>query len=150
MSRPGNEGALRSSVFGLLLSGALLGRWGIGFVHGYQTAMQNRKAAQAITQTANEINKDLKKEVAEKGSITPGAGKDNAQKMKTALDNASKQLTGDWGNWKYNPEKKNVIFQDTSVVGQYNEYFKDMSDASKEQAQLQSKLVNLPAIASAQ
>jgi hypothetical protein len=278
MSREGNEGTLRRSILGVVISGALLGFWSVGFVHGYQTGMKNRKAAQAITQATHEINKDLTKEVAEKGSVTPSASKDNAQKMKTALDNASKQMTGDdalvaragsgymgrlqkilndytaaaqtirspsmlsmngvgqreqlaarkeavnkflaaneklmsfftkaetifreelarakvppalldatlkgyrgtadernflqvqirmtdqrignamlgmldlldsnWGNWKYNPEKENVTFQDTSAIGKYNDYVKDMNDASKEQAQLQSKLVNLPAIAS--
>lgn len=278
--RRGNEGALVRAVLGMIISGTLLGFWGVGFVRGYRMAMQNRKAAQAVAQAAKEIKQDMKKELAEKGTASPDASQAGAEKLKKAFDNASKQLTGDdalvaqagayymarlqnvvndytaaaqaiksplvfmnmngvdqreqlatrkatvnkfleanekmlsfitkaeiifreelvrakvspaaletalkgyrqtadernyltiqirmddqrignamlgmldlldsnWGNWKYNPDKKNVIFQDTDAVAKYNEYFKDMTAAGKEQAKLQSQLLSLPAVASA-
>ena len=264
----------------MIVSILLLGIWGMNFVHGFQTALQNRRLANSINQTVTEQNESLKKEIAQKGAIGPDAGNNATQKMKSAFDKASQQMTGDdalvaragsaylgklqalltdytawrgslksqsvlnmsevsqreqlaarketvnkfmganeklmafftkaedvfrdemvrlqlpsarieaelkgyrrtaidrnslilkirmtdrqlgtamlgmldtldasWGNWRYSPEKKNVIFQDTSVVKKYNAYFRNLKAASQEQAQLQAQLVNLPETASNQ
>ncbi len=72
------------------------------------------------------------------------------QQLGTAMLGMLDTLDTNWGNWKYSSEKKNVIFQDTSVVAKYNEYFRNLKAASKEQAELQAQLVNLPATASNQ
>lgn len=278
--RHGTEGILVRSLLGMLVSLVLLGIWGMNFVHGFRTALQNRKAANSLNQTLTEANDNLKKEIAQKGALGPDAGKDNAQKIKNAFDKASTELTGNaalaakagsayiakmqglvanytaaaqaiksppalnmsgvqrredlaakkelvnkfmdaneklmafftkaedvfrnelvrvklpaaeietelkgyrrtatdrnflilkirmtdqrigtamlgmldtldtsWGNWKYSPKKKNVIFQDTAAVAKYNEYFRNMNAAAKEQAELQAELLNLPATASTQ
>ncbi len=95
MSRYGKEGILRRSLSGLVLSAILLGIWGMAFVHGFQTALQNRKAANSITQAATEENNSLKKEFAQKGTIAPGSGQVTLKKMKSAFDQASRDMTGD-------------------------------------------------------
>ena len=280
VSRYGREGILRRSLSGLVLSAVLLAIWGMGFVHGFQTAMQKRRAANPIIEAVTEQQDHLKKEFAQKGAIGPDDNKDVVKKMRAIVDSASHDLTGDdvlvakagsvyldklqalhanytaaaqalksqavlsmsgvsqreqlagkketvdkfmsaneklmafftkaedilrgemvrlklppakieselknyrrtagdqnflilkirmtdqqigtamlgmldaldanWGNWKYSPEKKNVIFQNTSVVAKYNEFFRNMKAASAEQAQLQAQLVNLPTMASTQ
>jgi hypothetical protein len=58
-------------------------------------------------------------------------------------------LDANWGNWNYNPQRGKVTFQDGSALNQYNGYFEDMTAAAQEQARLQTRLVNLPATASA-
>ena len=276
--RHGKEGILVNSLLGMLVSLVLLGIWGANFVHGFQTALQNRGTKNSLSQTVAEENISLKKEFVQQGSLSSDAAKESVQKMKSAYDKAAHDLKGNdalvaragvayfekmqvlltnytaallaikspyvlnmsavrqreqlserkvlvnsfmeanekllvfttkaetifhdelvrmqvppeaietalksyrqaateknfltakirmtdqrigvamlgmldtldanWGGWKYNPEKKKVIFQDTSVVNKYNEFFGSMTAAAKEQAALQSELVKLPEMAS--
>ena len=280
MPRYGKEGILGRALAGLLVSTVLLAFWGAGFVHGFKTALQNRQAANAVTQAATEVHDNLKKELAEKGTIGPDSVRSRSEKMKSALDKASREMTGDvalvakagsaytakmqslltdytaalramksppvlemkgvdqreqlegkkelvkkfmeaneklmafytkaesvfrdelvrakvpvptfeaalkeyrqnedernylavkirmtdqrigtallgaldildgsWGDWKYNPENKSLIFKDTTVIAKYNNYVGEMNSAAQEQAQLQGEYVKLPATASVQ
>jgi hypothetical protein len=53
-------------------------------------------------------------------------------------------LDARWGNWKYNPARKNVAFTDDASLAKFNAYFKDMAEAAAAQKQLQMQFVNMP------
>jgi hypothetical protein len=86
---------LGRSVAGIFVSTVLLGIWATGFVHGFQTARQNRQGANAVMQAAAEVHNDAKKEVTEKGAVGPESGQARVEKMKSAFDQAAKGMTGD-------------------------------------------------------
>ncbi|HZQ46218.1 MAG TPA: hypothetical protein VFC07_04340 [Verrucomicrobiae bacterium] len=90
MSEHGQEGILWRSVRGIVMGIAMLWLMGTGFVHGWQTAMQNRKAVAAITQASQEVREETKKDFNRDQKITVESAQPKLDKMKNALDGAAK------------------------------------------------------------
>jgi len=91
----GRQGLLWRPIRGIVLSAGLIAYLGAGFVGAWGDAIQNHKTALAMHEASKEMQADMKKSVEEGQGIKMEDAQPKIEKMKTALDEASKTGSGE-------------------------------------------------------
>ena len=95
MREHGKEGILWQSITGITLSLGIFLFVGVFVVHGALMAMQNRKAAAAVTQAAREVHEETKQDFNRDHKITMESAQPKIDKLKTTLDGVAKEGSAD-------------------------------------------------------
>jgi hypothetical protein len=72
------------------------------------------------------------------------------QKIGNAMLGMLDLLDTNWGDWKYDHQKKKPVFTDADAADKYDGHLREIQLAAADQLQLQRQLVNLPDVASNQ